>query len=94
MKLERWDGVKSEATNIKGDYLTNQDDVKTAAGYVGSDKLGNKNGYFIWSYRKDDYANGVTHDYINKTCKLLIGAEMDKVMQCPWCANFVSLVKQ
>jgi hypothetical protein len=44
LKLERWDGVRSEATNLKGDYLTNQDDVKTAAGYVGSDKLGNKNG--------------------------------------------------
>lgn len=67
-----------------GGYLTTQDDVKSAAGYTGADKLGDKNGYFIWSYRKADYANGVTHDYINETCKLLIGGERDVTMQCPW----------
>lgn len=85
-----------------GNYLTTQDDVKDAAAYVGKDVLGNKNGYFIWSSMKTDYANGVDHKFIRDTCKMLIegqngggGGECIPLteMKCPWCMNKVKLIK-
>jgi len=45
-----------------GDYFTKQEDVVKGMKYAANDGAGN--GYFIWAYYKDDFANGVTRDYI------------------------------
>lgn len=45
-----------------GDYLTTQEDVVKGLKYAADDGAGN--GFFIWEYYKDDFANGVTRDYI------------------------------
>jgi len=80
-----------------GGYLTTKDDVKKAAAYVANDPRGSQNGFFIWSYYKDDFANGVTHDYIIKEFRGTVlkdgtvhGGEF---LECPWCGNMVTLKK-
>jgi hypothetical protein len=79
-----------------GDYLTTKEDVEKGVMYAAND--GQKNGTFIWSYNKDDFANGVTRDFIvDTTLKYFEGGEKVEVVKseikCPWCANKVKLVK-
>ena len=81
-----------------GGYLTKKEDVEKAAKYVSEDKLGAKNGFFIWENFKRDYANGVDHDFIIKCCQKPFGyqtpaPEKPVGMRCPWCANAVCLIK-
>jgi GH18 family chitinase len=80
-----------------GDYLTTKEDVEKGVQYAAND--GHTNGTFIWSYNKDDFANGVTRDFIvDTTIKYFShGKEEEKEpvkegCHCPWCGNKVRLV--
>jgi len=85
-----------------GDYKTTQDDVVKGCEYAANDGDGANegggypNGIFIWHYFKDDFANGVTRDFIIDTALKAFGNDdddNDNVTQCPWCNNAVSLNK-
>jgi hypothetical protein len=65
--------------------------------YAAND--GHTNGTFIWRYNKNDFANGVTRDFIvDTTIKYFNnGKEEEKETvkegcHCPWCGNKVRLV--
>jgi Glycosyl hydrolases family 18 len=83
-----------------GDYLTTKEDVIKGMEYARNDS--ENNGYFIWSYYKDDFVNGVTRDYIveegkkaweNKVEVLVPMPQTGKFglskfnIQCPFCNN-------
>lgn len=79
-----------------GDYLTTKEDVEKGCKYAADD--GQKNGTFIWSYNKDDFANGVTRDFIIDTTLKYFSGKGDEgggnvSAICPWCHNKLDISK-